>query len=433
MKQLTNRLLVISFDSLSAEDFEFIKELPAFKEFLTKASVCTNVSSVYPSLTYPAHTSIVTGLYPKNHGIINNTLFQPERMSPDWFWQQKYIKSTTLYDEAIAHKMNVAALLWPVTAKSKIQYNVPEIFANRRWNNQTMTSLSNGSKGFQISLMKKYGRLLDGKKQPALDNFTHEALKYTLRKKQPELTLVHFTDLDTQRHNYGIHSPEAYDAIRRHDVRLKEVIQTLKEAAIYNDTTFILLGDHGQKDVDKVIYLNKFFADHGFLEIHHGKLRSWKAICKSCDGSAYIYIHKRYSHIKDKVFGLLNELKQRGDLGIENIYIRRDAVAWGADPKCSFMIEAADDYYFSDGWERYYEDTNVEKALGSGHFMRATHGYLPSKVNYQTVFMASGPGIRQGVELDKISLVDEGPTMARLLGLELLGTDGKILTEILDV
>jgi len=433
MNQLTNRLLVISFDSLGAIDFDFIKKLPAFKEFLTKASICTNVSSVYPSLTYPAHASIVTGKYPKNHGIVNNTLFQPERKSPDWFWQRKYIKADTLFDQAIADKMKVAALLWPVTAKSKIQYNVPEIFANRKWNNQVMTSLHNGSKAFQIQLIKKYGHLLDGIKQPALDNFIHEASKYTLKKFQPELSLVHFTDLDTQRHHYGVYSPEAYDAIRRHDTRLREIIQTLKEAGIYDETTIILLGDHGQKDMDKVIYLNKFFADHGFLDIRHGKLHRWKAICKSCDGSAYIYIHKNYGRVKDKVFDLLNELKQRGDLGIENIYTRKDAIAWGADPKCSFMIEAADDYFFLDDWERYNEDVNIEKALGPGNYKVATHGYLPSKLDYQTVFMASGPGIRPGVKLHKISLVDEGPTMARLLGLELPGADGRILTDLLDI
>lgn len=87
------------------------------------------VDSVYPSITYPAHTTIVTGRYPCHHGVVNNTKIQPGRKSPDWYWQRKYIRGTTLYDEARSAGMTTAALLWPVTAKAKIHYNVPEIFA----------------------------------------------------------------------------------------------------------------------------------------------------------------------------------------------------------------------------------------------------------------------------------------------------------------
>ena len=94
-----------------------MKQLPNFGRFLKDASVCTNVESVYPSITYPAHTTIITGRMPNKHGIINNTKVQPGLASPDWYWQRKYIKGTTLYDEAIKSGMKVAALLWPVTAK----------------------------------------------------------------------------------------------------------------------------------------------------------------------------------------------------------------------------------------------------------------------------------------------------------------------------
>lgn len=74
MERLTKHLIVVSFDGLSTLDFDKISRLPNFKAFIDKASICKKVYSVYPSLTYPAHTTIVTGKYPKNHGIINNTL-----------------------------------------------------------------------------------------------------------------------------------------------------------------------------------------------------------------------------------------------------------------------------------------------------------------------------------------------------------------------
>lgn len=123
------KMLVISLDAVGSGDIEKAMELPGFARFFDGASRCMSVHSVYPSITYPAHTSIVTGRYPVHHGIVDNTKIQPNRKSPDWYWQRKYIRGTTLYDEALKQGMTVAALLWPVTARSKITWNLPEIFA----------------------------------------------------------------------------------------------------------------------------------------------------------------------------------------------------------------------------------------------------------------------------------------------------------------
>lgn len=120
MTRLTNHLIVISFDCLSALDFPILQELPHFQELLAHGSYCKNVESIYPSVTYPCHATIVTGKYPNRHGIINNTFLQPGRLSPDWFWQRTYIKGTTLYDAAKKAGLSTAALLWPVTAKAKL-------------------------------------------------------------------------------------------------------------------------------------------------------------------------------------------------------------------------------------------------------------------------------------------------------------------------
>jgi len=136
MKQLTDHLIVISFDCLSSLDFPIIQELPHFQELLKHRSYCKNVETIYPSVTYPCHATIVTGKFPNRHGVINNTLLQPGNESPDWYWYRRYVKGTTLYDEAKNAKLTTASLLWPVTAKANIDYNMPEIFANRPWQNQ---------------------------------------------------------------------------------------------------------------------------------------------------------------------------------------------------------------------------------------------------------------------------------------------------------
>lgn len=57
----SKRLIVISLDALGSTDFEMFSQLPNFKKFIDHAAFCRQVRSVYPSLTYPAHTTIVTG------------------------------------------------------------------------------------------------------------------------------------------------------------------------------------------------------------------------------------------------------------------------------------------------------------------------------------------------------------------------------------
>ena len=433
MKKLTKYLYVISLDGLSTLDFEYISNLPNFKEFLTSASFCKNVFSVYPTLTYPAHVSIVTGKYPKNHGIINNTLFQINRSNPDWYWHRRRIKGDTFYDLAIENGMKVGALFWPVTAKSRIQYNMPEILANRPWQNQILVSLLNGNPVFQYELNKKFGHLRDGIKQPSLDNFTHKSLLHTIKNKNLDLTLVHYTDLDSIRHEFGFYSKEATLALERHDNRIGEIIQALKDKGIYEESTIIILGDHSSIDENKVINLNVVLKDRGYIEVNSkGKILDYKAIIKNCDGSAYVYVKNNDPQILREITRIIEGVNDKYGC-IEEIYSRKKAVEFGADPNCNLMLEAAESYYFQDETEgKVIKKITIEDAKKSSHYTLSTHGYSPYKKDYTTVFMASGKGIKKGLIIKKMSLIDEGPTLAKLLGVELKDVDGKILEELLE-
>ena len=76
-------LIVISFDAVSSDDIDKLEKLDNFKYLMDNGSVIKNVESVYPTLTYPAHATIMTGMYPKNHGIINNTLNKFSDINPN--------------------------------------------------------------------------------------------------------------------------------------------------------------------------------------------------------------------------------------------------------------------------------------------------------------------------------------------------------------
>ena len=429
-------LIVISFDAVSSEDIDKLQKLDNFKYLIDNGSVIKNVESVYPTLTYPAHTTIMTGMYPKNHGIINNTLNKFSDINPDWYWYRKYIKTKTLYDLASEKGLTTAALLWPVAGRSSINYNLAEIFAPKPWQNQLVMSALAGSIKYQLDLNKRFGHLRDGLSQPALDNFVHESVKYTIDKYKPNLLLIHYTDVDTNRHYHGYNSKEANDALLRHDRRLGEIINALKDANIFEESTIVALGDHSALDGNHTIRLNSLFRENGLLKVNKkGIITSYKAVAKTCDGSSYVYLKdKNDTDTYKKVKDLLENLKNNDKSPIDFILNSKEAEDEGADPNCSFMVEGSLNYYFVDEALGKVIEKVKETEVGKvPHRTKATHGYHPKKPNYNTFFMAFGKSIKKGIKIDGGKLINHGPTLAKILGVDLGKTDGEVEERIFDL
>ncbi|MFC6176581.1 alkaline phosphatase family protein [Companilactobacillus huachuanensis] len=408
-------LVIISLDALGFRDInEHQSELPTLNKLVNGGTWVKEVKGIYPTLTYPSHTTIITGQYPSVHGIVNNTKIQPERRSPDWFWYQKDVKSPTLYDLARKQRLTTAAFLWPVTAGSKITYNLAEIFPNRIWTNQVLVSMRASSPLFILEMNNKYGKLRNGIRQPELDDFITACAVDTIKNKQPNLTLLHLVDMDSMRHRYGVRSDEAMEALHRLDNHVSQVIAATKSAGTFNDTNFVILGDHYQINVDRMIHLNTLFAKRGWLTAKPDQTfkKDWQVMAKTCDGSTYIYT-RNFSQI-DRLRDLISGVE-----GVEKIYSGQEAAHHGADPKCTLMIEAKAGYYFTDESDRAQV---VEKVLpemmGDADRYRGVHGYDPDKSGYKTTMIFNGPMIKQNNTVEKADLVDEAPTFAKLLGLE---------------
>ncbi|WP_373749671.1 ectonucleotide pyrophosphatase/phosphodiesterase, partial [Jeotgalibaca porci] len=224
------RLYIISLDAFGDADLTFASTLPNFRKLLARSALVTGVRTVYPSLTYMAHTSIATGMYPNQHGIVNNTRLQPERVSADWYWYEKDIKTPTIFQVAKKAGYSISTLLWPVTGRSKaIDYNLAEIFPNRPWQNQIMVSGFASSLTYALDMNKKYKHLRNGIQQPELDDFITAVAIDTIKNKKPDMMAIHLVDLDSTRHKYGVKSTQARDAVVRMDKRLGEILTTLKE------------------------------------------------------------------------------------------------------------------------------------------------------------------------------------------------------------
>lgn len=156
------RLIVVSLDAVGRRDMEYMLSLPNFSRLVAEGAFCDNVESVYPSLTYPAHTSIITGKVPDRHRIVANTRFQPSRNNPDWLYKEKFINGKTIVDVAKEKNMTVCSLLWPVMGGARIEYNLPEVLVTRKYMNQITACLANGSPKYLLELQKHFGHMRKG-------------------------------------------------------------------------------------------------------------------------------------------------------------------------------------------------------------------------------------------------------------------------------
>lgn len=429
---MRKKLVVISIDALGSEDLAGdLSKLPNINRLITSGTHVEEVTGIYPSVTYPSHTTIVTGCYPKSHGIVNNVKMQPNKLSPDWFWYAKDIRVPTLFDAAHDEGLKTAAFLWPVTARSSINYNIAEIFPNRIWTNQVLISLHASSPWFLFQMNRKYGHLRRGIKQPELDDFITACAVDTLKIKRPDMTLIHLVDMDSQRHGYGVNSPEAREALLRQDRRVGKIIQAVEEAGDKENTVFAILGDHYQIDVKKMIRLNVLFAEKGWqVPTKIGTTKSnWQVWANSCDGSTYIYIKKDAAVSPTEVRHLIEKVE-----GIEAVYTTDLVKKQGADPKCTFMAEAERGYYFVDEAKGMPVAKVQEKEMWLPWRYRAVHGFSPEKSNYATTLVLNGAGIKKNYKKSKARLIDEAPTFAKILGLNTFPQkiDGKVLEDVFE-
>lgn len=424
-KELAKHLIVISIDALSEDNWDEAKKLPNFSKLINEGVYSTELKSVFPTHTYVVHTSMVTGVYSHKHGIVHNNLFQP--FIPDnaqnWYWYQRDIKVPTIYDLARDQGMITAGLLWPVTGKSSIKYNLPEIAAIKN-ENQAFKVLRNGSLFYAIALELRFGKHRKGVQQPHLDDFTTFCAIDTIKRKKPNLLLMHLIDLDDAKHNYGTKSVEVTDALKRMDRRIGEVMEACRDAHTLEETAFLIVGDHGQFDINYVVHLNNLLKDSGLIYEENGKM-IWRAYLQSTGGSAYLHIIDKDIEAESMAINTLEEAMKNSQYGIERIYDREVLDTLHAHKSIKYAVEAKIGYCFDDE----IKEPTIENYLEKG-IKYATHGYSPEMPNYKCIFIASGSNIKKNYSLGPINMVDLAPTMASILGLDFYPCDGDTLYEI---
>ncbi len=418
-----SRAIVISIDSLFTSDIEHIKKLKNFKKILDESSIVKNINCIYPTLTYPCHTSIITGVYPDKHKISHNEKFQPHSQNPDWYWYSKDIAVDSVIDIAKRNNLKTSTVLWPVTGGCSADYNIAEIWTKTKEENPIEVFKNSSTKELMETIYPKYSHIIQWNTEPHLDEFGVCCAEDIITTYKPDLMFIHLAYLDHTRHGFGLFNEEVEKAFDKYDEWIGRLINSLEKAGVYEETNFIILGDHGQIGVKNLISPNVILKDKELIDVdENGKLIDYKAICHSAGISTQVIIKdKNYT---DEVYNVLCEMSKNKELGIEYIFTKDECRKFhNLDCEAEFVIEGIEGVAFSND---IVGEVIKSTDCSDYKYSVATHGHLPHKGD-KPPFIAKGPNIKTNIVIDGGDLVDEAPTIMKIFGIEMENIDGKAL------
>ncbi|KAK7318015.1 hypothetical protein RJT34_02712 [Clitoria ternatea] len=192
----------------------------------------TGLIPVFPSLTFPNHYSIATGLYPAYHGIINNHFLDP--LSGEAFYMgshdPKWWLGEPLWETVVNNGLKAATYFWPGSEVKKGPWTCPVGFCRHY----------NGSVPFEERV------------DAVLSYFDLPSDEI------PDFMTLYFEDPDHQGHKVGADDPEITDAVARIDSMIGRLIKGLEQRGVFEDVSVIMVGDHGMVGTcdKKLIFLD---------------------------------------------------------------------------------------------------------------------------------------------------------------------------------
>lgn len=395
-------------------------KIPHLRRLLKEGAAASGVTGITPTVTYPSHTTLVTGVTPAKHGIINNGPFDPfSKNQGGWYWYAEDIKVPTLWDVANQAGLLTANVDWPVTVGAEIKYNIVQFWrASTPDDYKLLRALS--TKGLLAEAEKDCGPYPAGYNYTPKDDAQRaKYIAWLIEKKRPNLLTGYLSALDEEQHNSAPYSRATFDTLEALDVLVGEV-RAAAERAFKNQFALAVVSDHGHITANKEVHLNAALREAGLIELDaQQKVKTWRAFAWTTGGSAGVMLKDANDTAARKlVRELLTRLAVDAANGIERVVEGAEARALGGFPEAAFIVGLKPGFKTGSGLLGAVVRTS--KAGG-------THGYLPGHRDMEASFFIVGQGITAGRNLGQIDMRDVAPTLAGVLGLKLPAAEGRDL------
>jgi len=384
-------------------------KVPNLRRLVEDGTHATAVEGVVPTVTYPSHATMLTGVAPARHGIYSNHPFDPLSRNLDgWYWYASDLKAETLWEAAEKAGLRTASVDWPVSVGARVTFNIAQYWrAGNAEDLKVIRALS--TKGLLEEAEAALGSYPEGNDYSiAADRRRTEFIEYVTDTKQPALLTAYFSGLDTVEHQSGPYSRETFEAL--------EVLDGLVGRLRAKARVLAVVSDHGFLPSERELHLNAALREAGLIDLDgaSGAVASWRALSWDQGGSAMIILAKpEDAKSRDRVREIL-----RGLPGIDRVLEKEEARSLGGYPEAAFLVGLAKGFRNGGGFS-----SPVVRPVKLG----GTHGYLPSVPDMDSAFFLAGEGIPRGLDLGRIDMRDVAPTLAAILGVSLPSAEGRDL------
>jgi predicted AlkP superfamily pyrophosphatase or phosphodiesterase len=234
------RLVVVSVDGL---DHRYLSQsdrlglkIPNLRRLMKEGTWADGVVGEVPTITWPSHTTMLTGVPPAVHGIQRNQV-----------WEYSSIKVKTLWDDLRAAGRTSAAITWPVTVGAPITWNLPEYFEKRQGGSMDLATIEKkATPGLTAEIAARHPSF----PQQWMDDRTRTlATVFLIREKRPDLLAVHLVELDAEAHEMRPFTPAANAVLEYTDELIGRILESMPK-----DAVFALVSDHGFVSVEKTVH-----------------------------------------------------------------------------------------------------------------------------------------------------------------------------------
>lgn len=390
----------------------------------TKAMTVSN-----PSITWINHTTLVTGVEPRKHGVLFNGLLvrqgdgKPPKIE-QWVDKTKLVFAPTLYDIAHENGLTTAESDWVAVTRAKtIDWSFAELPTLEGAVEKEMIE-AGVIKPQDIEWMQ-----LGPKRKGVtfLDNMWTKAAIHIFKTHKPNLLMYHTLNTDSTHHAYGPGTSASFTALAYADRLVGDLVQAVEESGLRDKTTFIIATDHGFKKVSKTILPNVALKKAGLAQGIGPSINTCDAYVMTQGGMAFAYVTNpaRKAELLPKLKEMFTQME-----GVDRVIDGTEGHTLGM-PTPEENAGMGDLILYPKAGYVFKNDAGGDAVITPSLNYGGTHGYPNSDPELDGIFIASGRGIKKGVVLDRMANLDVAPTMAQLMKLKLPQQDGRVLEEIL--
>jgi predicted AlkP superfamily pyrophosphatase or phosphodiesterase len=367
-------------------------------------------------VTWPCHTTLITGVTPARHGILGNEVL--DRSSGRVLCHEGDRCDTpprvpTLWDAAAAAGLTTAALCWPKTRGSPtLADNVPECLDQELFEAWASRPLWDEARALGLPLGRYAEWSTVRTLAPLQDWLTLELTRHVLRRRPPDLLLVHFLMVDSFQHEFGPGSPEARWALEHVDGLVATLLADLDTAGRLQTTDVLVIGDHGFVEVGRRSLPNDALRAAGLLRVDGaGHIVGGDVRVVANGGSAHVYVAPGRGTV-ERTRDVLAAVPGVQEVIDPGAFSALGLPQPGEDPTQGDLILHA-----AEGW--FFTGHATFEAAATARDYRGTHGHRPDDPRLHAGFVAAGPSIHTGARVGVLDQRDIAPTAAAILGVAL--------------